>query len=196
MEPSKRLRTYSSKAIEELRAQNFLDAVYAQEVFSEGERDDVRDLEGKREAQARKFMDIMAKKSDKQIETFFEILRTSPKDKQPQIYKIFFPIGASRQSGTAETPTADVQDVEVTSKQINEVSMAVRDKWRQIGSNLGFSRADLEEYRESKMADRLFSILSDWKRKVDRPTIRVLSEACEAAGVGGEVNKILGIRGK
>ena len=72
----------------------------------------------------------------------------------------------------------------------------VSDVWRPIGTYLGFERAALAGYEENKPSDRLYNILSDWKRKVDHPTVRVLSEACEKAGVGGEVRKILGIPGK
>jgi hypothetical protein len=91
MKPSKRLRVHSAEAIETLRAQNFLDAMFAQMVFNEEERDEVAAMEGRRALQARKFMQILETKSEEQIQTFFDILKASPEDKQPHLYKIFFP---------------------------------------------------------------------------------------------------------
>jgi hypothetical protein len=90
----------------------------------------------------------------------------------------------------------DLLDRHVTQQQIIKVSSAVKDKWDDIGRNLGFKRAELEEYKEYKMSSRLFNILSDWVRAKYHPTVGALSDACEKAGVGGEVNRILGISGK
>ena len=69
-----------------------------------------------------------------------------------------------------------------------------RDKWRPIATHLGFEYFDLEEYENShkKLYDRLHAVLSDWARKVEHPTAKVLLEACRKADVGGLAGRILG----
>ena len=125
---SQRLRQYSSEAIKVLQARNFVDELFSKSVFSEDERDDVRHLEGRRSEQARKFMDIMQTKNEKHIQTFFEVLRTTSEDRQPELYKIFFPEATSGSTGQTGKTTATVNqvlDTEVTTEQLNEVGLVV-----------------------------------------------------------------------
>jgi hypothetical protein len=97
----------------------------------------VNELEGQRLKQARKFMEIMATKGEEKIEMFFHILKTTPEDKQPHLYKIFFPEaechhrGSASQNGIPECPTVSVAernqtlDVEVTREQLMEVDIDI-----------------------------------------------------------------------
>ena len=135
---AKRLREHSSEVIDKLQARYFVDELYAKEVFSEEDKEMVNALEGKRLKQARKFMEIMENKGEQKIETFFNILKTTPEDKQPHLYKIFFPEtehndrGSRSQTGIPEctgSVTVTVAegkqalDVEVTREQLEEVGL-------------------------------------------------------------------------
>jgi chromosome segregation ATPase len=134
---AERLRKHSNEAIEELQARYFVDELYAKKVFSEEDKEMVNELEGQRLKQARKFMEIMATKGEEKIEMFFHILKTTPEDKQPHLYKIFFPEaechhrGSASQNGIPECPTVSVAernqtlDVEVTREQLMEVDIDI-----------------------------------------------------------------------
>jgi hypothetical protein len=166
----------------------------------------VNELEGQRLKQARKFMEIMATKGEEKIEMFFHILKTTPEDKQPHLYKIFFPEaechhrGSASQNGIPECPTVSVAernqtlDVEVTREQLMEVARVGKSKWRIIGENLGYSYVDLQQYEGEQNC--LFAVLSDWASNVDYPAARIVLEACEKAEMGNPVKQILGIQGK
>jgi hypothetical protein len=81
---------------------------------------------------------------------------------------------------------------EVTDAQLSMVADVARDKWWQIGVPLGLTRAELSEYEETKSLHyRLFCLLSDWKKKVEHPTVDKIIVACQEAGVGGEVRQFL-----
>ena len=135
---AKRLREHSSEAIDQLQARYFIDELYAKNVFNEEDKEMVNDLEGKRVEQARKFMEIMETKGEQKIETFFQILKNTPEDKQPHLYKIFFPEaehhdrGSRSQTGIPEytggfTVTVaegrQTLDVEMTREQLEEVGL-------------------------------------------------------------------------
>jgi hypothetical protein len=80
----------------------------------------------------------------------------------------------------------------IADSQLTMVADIARDRWWQIGLSLGLTRAELSEYEETKSLHyRLFCILADWKRKVEDPTVEDIIVACEKAGVGGEVRRIL-----
>ena len=76
-----------------------------------------------------------------------------------------------------------------------QVADVARDKWWQIGLSLGFKRAEMAEYEETKSLHyRLFCLLVDWKRKAEYPTVENIVLACEKADVGGEVKRALHVR--
>jgi hypothetical protein len=70
----------------------------------------------------------------------------------------------------------------------------VREKWFDVGLALGFTKADLADYKE-KMPNnlhlRLFELLVDWMKKIESPTFKVLLSACTEVGVGGVAKRVL-----
>ena len=79
-----------------------------------------------------------------------------------------------------------------------QVADKVRRSWQEIGTYLGYSYQQLQDYKmahHDSMKDRLFSILCDWKTKEGKnATFVALVDACTKAKAGGAVKKILGVK--
>ena len=75
-----------------------------------------------------------------------------------------------------------------------QVAEVARSKWRDVGLALGLEMEEMDEYEEREPKNlkwRLSRLLSDWKKKVDNPTVGALVLACTNADVGGEVKRVL-----
>ena len=135
---AKRLREHFGEVIDQLQAPYFVDELYAKAVISEEDNQMLKSLKGKRLEQAMKFREIMQTKGDKEMETFLHVLKATPEDKQPPLYRIpdaeQHERGSTTQTGTPErtdlcTATVDegkqTLDMEVTGEQLEEVRTAV-----------------------------------------------------------------------
>jgi hypothetical protein len=86
----------------------------------------------------------------------------------------------------------------VTAAQLYAVANVVRDKWFEVGLQLGFRMEELTDYEDREprsLQRRLLRMLNDWKKKEEHPKVEALVQACTAAGVGGVVRRELGLIG-
>jgi hypothetical protein len=98
-EPAKRIRRNYEYLVNEFDVSTYLDALYAEEVISFGDMDNLRN-EQRKVVRARTFFDLLMTKPEQTIRRFFEILRTR-EDKQPQIYDRLFGVTCAEHQGVA-----------------------------------------------------------------------------------------------
>jgi hypothetical protein len=106
-QPTKRvLRKNYEYLVNELNVSTYLDALYAEDVISFENKENLQKEESKVE-QARAFLDILLYKPDDNVRKFFEILGTR-KDKQHYIYKQLFPsVTAAKHQDFDRAPPQD-----------------------------------------------------------------------------------------
>eukprot|EP00118_Oscarella_pearsei_P004346 m.18427 g.18427 ORF g.18427 m.18427 type:complete len:268 (+) comp27656_c0_seq1:216-1019(+) len=187
----------------ELNPSLYIDSLFASYVLCEEEQEELVDLKNKRRQQASRFIAIMMKKSEDKIRKFLNILGEE-KDKQPHIYEKLNPPpqkttsqnkrpkkSADSSSKRQKMSIIDVNS-EATDDHLEIVANLARDKWQCLGRYLKCSGAELEEFREKQrtLKHRLFDILEDWhRRQGDQATVKILLDACERAGCGGQIKK-------
>jgi hypothetical protein len=100
------LRKNYEYLVNELNVSTYLDALYAEDVISFENKENLQKEESKVE-QARAFLDILLYKPDDNVRKFFEIVRTR-QDKQQYIYKQLFPaVTPAKHQDFDRTPPQD-----------------------------------------------------------------------------------------
>ena len=77
-----------------------------------------------------------------------------------------------------------------------QVAEVARSNWLEVGLSLGFQMEKLDEYEEREprsLHRRLLRLLVDWKKNETHSTVQALVTACNEAGVGGAVERELGV---
>ena len=107
-----RIRKNYSYLEDELRSEEYAGVLFEKDCISQRDKDDLEDGRKSRREKAHLLTDILLRKSEQVIETFFEILR-SERRKQPHIYYRLFPEHAheheqlSRHSHTQQQQQSD-----------------------------------------------------------------------------------------
>lgn len=81
----------------------------------------------------------------------------------------------------------------VNTNVIHSVADIGRNKWRELGRQLGFTEEELSEHERFRTEkEKLHHVLYDWTCKYEHVTIGQLLEACDIVGLGGRVRRKLG----
>ena len=75
-----------------------------------------------------------------------------------------------------------------------QVAKVARNHWTLVGLYLGFTFAEMDEYKMREPDShylRLLRILVDWQNRVDHTTVGALVVACRKAEVGPAAEKAL-----
>ena len=133
MSAAERLRKYSNKVASQLEPRYFVDELYAKNILSEEDKDKLKSLKG-RLKKARTLLEIMETKGEQKIEAFFLVLKTTPEDKQPHLYKLFFPEaeqhGATGQTGTPSSTATVAEENQTVDANREETKKQLRDQGR------------------------------------------------------------------
>ena len=80
----------------------------------------------------------------------------------------------------------------VDAKVIDIVADVGRDKWQEIGRQLGLTDVELRDYEHFRtMKEKMHQVLYDWTRKDETATTGQLLDVCEKVGIGGIVRRLV-----
>ena len=128
-----RIRKNYSYLEDELRSEEYAGVLFEKDCISQRDKDDLEDGRKSRREKAHLLTDILLRKSEQVIETFFEILR-SERRKQPHIYYHLFPEHAheheqlSRHSHTQQQQSDNSSTYKKTTEQTNVFDQSGRCK--------------------------------------------------------------------
>ena len=80
----------------------------------------------------------------------------------------------------------------VTPDVIHVIADIGRDKWRDVGRYLNFSKQELAEYeRFDTLQEKLYQVLHSWTDREGNASVGVLLDVCDKVEIGGQVRREL-----